>query len=160
MSLSTETRDDTIKKLSKYVDKNVSKEIEKSIYKFSNDYAEENDTPYLLDSIYENKLIEIISYLSATDSYVIKALKDKYLKAEILAQYKPNELNPEKYESIIKKMELEEYRNNNISGTNVFTCSKCKKSRCQVTQKQTRSGDEPPTIFVTCLECGFCFTYN
>ena len=41
-----------------------------------------------------------------------------------------------------------------------ISCSKCKKSRCQVAQKQTRSGDEPPTIFVTCLECGFCFTYN
>ena len=35
-----------------------------------------------------------------------------------------------------------------------ISCSKCKKSKCSVTQKQTRAGDEPPTTYITCLECG------
>ena len=30
---------------------------------------------------------------------------------------------------------------------------------CQVTQKQTRSGDEPATTFVECIECGFMFKF-
>ena len=73
---------------------------------------------------------------------------------------KPEELNPDKYENIIKKREMEEYKKKNTSGTSVFVCSKCKKSNCQVSQKQTRAGDEPPTTFVTCLECGYTFKFN
>lgn len=38
-------------------------------------------------------------------------------------------------------------------GTDLFTCSRCKKSNCTFYQKQTRSADEPMTIFITCLEC-------
>ena len=49
---------------------------------------------------------------------------------------------------------MEEYKKNNKVGSNAFTCSKCKKSKCSVTQKQTRAGDEPPTTYITCLECG------
>lgn len=66
---------------------------------------------------------------------------------------KPEELNPEKYEEIIKKREMEEYKKNNKIGSTVFTCPKCKKANCQITQKQTRSGDEPPTIYIICNEC-------
>eukprot|EP00466_Bigelowiella_natans_P016419 jgi/Bigna1/132787/aug1.19_g7495 len=34
-----------------------------------------------------------------------------------------------------------------------FKCGKCKKSMTDVNQKQTRSGDEPMTLFITCLNC-------
>jgi DNA-directed RNA polymerase subunit M/transcription elongation factor TFIIS len=85
------------------------------------------------------------------------------LKKDILgidvAFKNPEQLDPERYESIVKKREMEEYKKNNNSGTTAFTCSKCKKNRCQVSQKQTRAGDEPPTIFVTCLECNHAFKF-
>ena len=38
--------------------------------------------------------------------------------------------------------------NDKKTGSTAFTCAKCKKSNCQVSQQQTRSGDEPPTTFV------------
>lgn len=38
--------------------------------------------------------------------------------------------------------------------TDLFTCSKCKKRDCSYFELQTRSADEPMTVFVTCLTCG------
>jgi transcription elongation factor S-II len=73
---------------------------------------------------------------------------------------KPEEINPEKYENFIKKREMEEHKKLNTVGSSVFTCSKCKKANCTVSQKQTRAGDEPPTTFVKCNECGHTFKYG
>lgn len=36
----------------------------------------------------------------------------------------------------------------------LFTCSRCKSTKTTSTQKQTRSADEPMTVFVLCLNCG------
>lgn len=36
----------------------------------------------------------------------------------------------------------------------LFTCSRCKSVKTTSTQKQTRSADEPMTVFVLCLNCG------
>lgn len=35
-----------------------------------------------------------------------------------------------------------------------FQCPKCKKKHVTLTQKQTRSADEPMTCFFACLACG------
>lgn len=37
----------------------------------------------------------------------------------------------------------------------VYKCKKCKASRTTIKFLQTRCGDEPISIFVTCVECGF-----
>ncbi|GMH65098.1 hypothetical protein TrST_g3431 [Triparma strigata] len=36
----------------------------------------------------------------------------------------------------------------------LFTCGKCKSIKTESTQKQTRSADEPMTVFVHCKNCG------
>lgn len=161
MDIDTENRANVTKQLTKVISEKIAKDIELSIYNFSKEYAEINDTPYLMQQIYDTKSEEIICQLLNKESnYLVKAIKDKKIDASKLAFMKPEELNPEKYENIIKKREMEEYKKNNTSGSSAFTCVKCKKSRCQVTQKQTRAGDEPPTTFVSCLECGHTFKFN
>jgi transcription elongation factor S-II len=137
----------------------IAKKIEEGIFVFSNEYATINDTPYLLQSIYDTKSDEIISILTNNSDYLLEALNNKTIIPEKLVYMKPEELNPEKYEQIIKKRELEEYKKNNGASSDAFTCTKCKKSKCKIEQKQTRAGDEPPTTFVTCLECNHVFKF-
>jgi DNA-directed RNA polymerase subunit M/transcription elongation factor TFIIS len=161
MEINKDTRDQFITKLKKLFSENIANQIEPSVFNFSKEYAVTNDTPYLLDSIYDNKSDEVIAQLLNKESnYLVKAVKDKKIDPEKLAFMKPEELNPDKYDSIIKKQQMTEYKKNNTEGSNIFTCSKCKKSKCSVTTKQTRAGDEPPTTFVNCLECGHTFKFN
>jgi len=161
MEIDKDSREKFIKKLIKSLSKDISENIEISVYNFSKEYAEINDTPFLIQSIYDDKSNDILCLISNEDSkYLVKSLKDKTIDSKKLAFLKPEELNPEKYEQLIKKKEFEEYKKNNASSSNAFTCTKCKKSRCQVSQKQVRAGDEPPTTFVDCLECGFRFKFN
>jgi DNA-directed RNA polymerase subunit M/transcription elongation factor TFIIS len=146
---------ETKKKLKDYINDQFIELVEKSISDFSNEYATINDTLFLVDSIYDTKVDEIINALSKSPE-LIKNKED----ASRIAFLKPEELNPDNYEKLLKKKEIEEYKKNDIKSSSAFKCSKCKKSKCSVTQKQTRAGDEPATTFVICLECGHQFSFN
>jgi DNA-directed RNA polymerase subunit M/transcription elongation factor TFIIS len=149
----------SIELLTKYISKELAIIVEKSILNFSQDYAELNETPFLLESIYDTKVFEITSALSVAKEKKYVLIKNENDAAKITF-YKPEELYPEKYEDLLKKKEIEEYKKNNVKSSSAFKCSKCKKNKCQVTQKQIRAGDEPATTFVTCLECGHVFSFN
>jgi DNA-directed RNA polymerase subunit M/transcription elongation factor TFIIS len=140
-------------------DKKITEDIESGIYNFSQEYVKNNNIEFLLQSIYDSKLNEILELLKHSD-YIIKAITNKKIKASELAFLKPDELVPDKYEDHKKNKELQEFKKNNKSCSTTYTCTKCKKSRTNVTTKQTRSGDEPPTTFVSCLECGYSFKMN
>lgn len=141
--------------LNKIIDKKYVDLVEKSIRNFSEEYALMNDTTFLIESIYETKLDELLNALTKNPD-IIKSNND----AEKVAFLKPEELNPDNYEKLLKKKELEEYKKNDVKSSSAFKCSKCKKNKCSVTQKQIRAGDEPATVFVTCLECGHTFSFN
>jgi DNA-directed RNA polymerase subunit M/transcription elongation factor TFIIS len=149
------TKKNAISFLEKFVDSDIASEIEKGIEEFSKNYAEINDALFLLNDIYDTKLNELLNALSENDKLVLNKL-DAYK----LAFLQPEELYPKKYDMLLKKKEIEEYKKNDVKTSTVFKCSKCKLNKCSVTQKQTRAGDEPATTFVTCLECGYTFSFN
>jgi len=163
MEIDNECRKNVIKILSKVIDEKLAKIVEESIYNFIKDYTEMDTPSFLIQSIYETKSNDLINEITNKESnFLLNAIKSNNIKGGLnnIAFLKPEELNPDKYENIIKKKEMEEYKKNNKVGSSVFTCSKCKKSKCSVSQKQTRAGDEPPTTFVECLECGHVFKFN
>jgi hypothetical protein len=153
--MESEKTNETIKKISKFLKKELAVKAEKGIYEFSKEYSEENDTPFLLESIYDTKLDEILDSMCSNKDNV-KTEEDAYK----LAFLTPEELNPDKYEKLLKKKEIIEYKKNDIKSSSAFKCSKCKKSRCEVSQKQVLAGDEPVTTFVKCLECGHSFSFH
>ena len=158
MDIDNKTRNNNIIMFNKILDNDkTSKNIENSIYDFSIDYATINNTPYIIESIYETKIYEISNLLNNKNN-LIESLNNNKIDSKKIAYMKPQELDPDKYERIIKQNELEAY-NKNTKGTNTFTCSKCKQSNSKITQLQTRAGDEPPTTFVHCLECGHTYKF-
>ena len=140
-------------KLSKYFDKKISEILEGSIYGFSESYSESQGTPFLLESIYSEKFDQILTILQ-TNKSLIDLIKSGKIDPSKVPFMKSDELNPDKYEKITKKKEIEEKTSKDKPSTDLFQCPKCKKRRATVTEKQTRRGDEPATQFINCLECG------
>lgn len=165
MEITQETRDKRIKILKKNFKKDLGKKysdilkkIEKGIFEFSTDYAEVNNTPFLLESIYKTKFDELLCVLNSNKLIISKILSNE-IKPYNIAFLKQDELNPDKFDAIKKKNELEEFKKNNEATSNAYKCSKCGKSKCTVTEKQIRAGDEPATVFVKCVECGHSFSF-
>ena len=157
--INKDKRHKVFQELSKKFGNDNAKDIEQSIYIFSQKYADDNNTPFLLENIYDSKSDEIMCILDNKNlMYIIQAIKKGNIDPKKLAFLKPAELNPSKFKDIIKKKEVEEMRLKEKGSTSTFECKKCKKSKCSVVEKQVRSGDEPATLFITCLECGHVFT--
>jgi DNA-directed RNA polymerase subunit M/transcription elongation factor TFIIS len=159
--ISSKIRDIVFEKFNKLYGTAIAKDIEKSIYLFSEEYAETNNTPFLLENIYNSKAGEIYCMISGKNlENTIKAINNKNINPIKIAQMKPSDLNlllsNKQYIDIIKKRELDIMLTEK-KGTSAFECKKCKKKNCSVIEKQILSGDEPATQFITCLECGNVF---
>jgi DNA-directed RNA polymerase subunit M/transcription elongation factor TFIIS len=154
--MDNDTKNEFINKMIKLsIDKKTAESIESAINKFCYDYTKNNDTPYLLQSTYDTKITEVLSYLEIKNSYLLDAIKKKNIKPIDIPTLNPDQLNPEQFADIKKKQQIKEAKSNSKKGTAAFPCPKCKKSNSKITERQMRSGDEPPTIFVTCLECKY-----
>lgn len=68
----------------------------------------------------------------------------------------PSEVAPDVWEDILttKKERDATYAVRLRSNTNMYRCGKCHGRECHYFSLQTRSGDEPMTVFVCCLDCG------
>ena len=112
------------------------------------------ENPYFVQ-IYLDRLRTV--YINLKNAELLKQLKDQELLPQTLAFMTHQEMNPthwkEKIEQKIKR-DSNKYNANIQASTDMFTCKKCKSKRCTYYELQTRSADEPATIFVTCLDCG------
>lgn len=57
----------------------------------------------------------------------------------------------------LTNMAINEYQLAQAEGTvsDLLQCKKCKQKKCSYTELQTRSADEPMTVFAHCLTCGY-----
>jgi DNA-directed RNA polymerase subunit M/transcription elongation factor TFIIS len=157
MSINENIYKDTQKLLSEYFEDDTLERILEGLVDFTNKYIETNDCLFLINNIFTDKASEIIETMNISD-YLGNMITQGYILPEELCYMKPHELCPDRYKNIIEKKAYEHNQRKN-KGTNIFSCKKCKQSNCEVTQKQTRSADEPATTFVKCLECGFSFKF-
>ena len=134
-----ESRNKNVDLLTKIFDKKISEKIEGGILGFAESYSESQGTPFLLDSIYQEKFNEILCLLESNKN-LVNLIKEGEIKPEEIAFKKAHELNPDKYEKINKKKEFEEKNKKDKPTTDLFQCPKCKKRRCTVSEKQTRRG--------------------
>lgn len=66
------------------------------------------------------------------------------------------EMNPACWQALIQqKMKRDAQTATTMqASTDMFMCRACKSRKCVYYELQTRSADEPSTIFITCLDCG------
>tara|TARA_E500000178_G_scaffold323890_1_gene349886 strand:- start:115 stop:627 length:513 start_codon:yes stop_codon:yes gene_type:complete len=106
-------------------------------------------------SLYKDRLRSI--YMNLKNDHFRKMIENNEIEIKQLAFMTHHEFNPERWQKMIeKKMKKDASKlNDNIqASTDMYTCKKCKSKRCTYYEMQTRSADEPATIFVTCLDCG------
>jgi len=148
-------RQNNVIKISKLLKKDIAEKIEESIFSFAIKYTENVEIDFLLDSIYSDKFTEVYNLLvNKKSKFLINALELKKIDPTRIAYMRPDELNPEKYEKIIQKKEIEDLKKKNLPTSNTYKCLKCGEEKSHVTQKQTRSADEPATVFIECTVCG------
>lgn len=106
-------------------------------------------------SLYRNKAISLMCNLQ--NPKLLARLQENEFKPHDLAFMKHDNMCPDMWTELIdQKMRREENMLNTRRAvmTTQFTCGKCKKNECSFYEMQTRSADEPMTIFVNCCNCG------
>tara|TARA_Y100000389_G_C17430854_1_gene502523 strand:- start:834 stop:1343 length:510 start_codon:yes stop_codon:yes gene_type:complete len=134
--------------------------LEKGIFNYAIKESDNNkiikkwDNPYFVQ-LYLDRLKSIYINLK-NDKLLLKLINDE-ITPQVLAFMTHQEMNEERWKTLIEqkmKRDANKYVNNTQASTDMFTCKKCKSKRCTYYELQTRSADEPATIFVTCLDCG------
>ena len=139
-----------------------SNNTEKSIYNYSIIYAKNNHVSVNWENkkfrtIYYSNALKIISNLSITpNSPKVRGwLLSKEVKPEKLAFMTSDELHPEyaaeTYQRWREKIDFKMNLDDCADG--MYQCKKCMKWKTTFTEVQTRSADEPMTVFLSCLTC-------
>jgi transcription elongation factor S-II len=138
----------------------ITQNIEKSVYNYTIKESVNKKTIKKWENpifvhIYVDKLRSIFMNLKN------KKILDKIVSLEISPQdvafMTHQELNPENWKMLLDlKYKRDESKFNVIiqPSTDVYVCRKCKSRKCTYSAQQTRSSDEPMTIYVSCLNCG------
>lgn len=133
-------------------------EIEAGIFEYCLVYIVENCLDDIMfRSTYQYKIDDIIKNIKMNPE-ILEHISRKELKPCMLAYLKPSQLFPEKWDKLLAKKQLKEKTENNLPTTDLYKCYKCDQRRCTLRFLQTRSSDEPMTIFVTCCNCHNTFT--
>lgn len=141
-------------------DDNLCTNLEKGVFNYAIKEANSKkiikkwENPYFVQ-LYLDRLRSL--YLNLKNEELLSQLKNKEITPQTFAFMTHQEMNPEHWRVLIdKKIKLDanKYTTNIKASTDMFTCKKCKSKRCTYYELQTRSADEPATIFVTCLDCG------
>lgn len=133
--------------------------LEKGIYNYALKEADMRkvvkkwDNKYFVN-IYVDHLRSIYANLRP---HIVEQIQNDSIKPHMIAFMTHQELLHEKWDEMIvakSKRDKSKFEINIEAATDTFTCRKCKSKKCTYTTMQTRSADEPMTIFVTCLDCG------
>ena len=106
--------------------------------------------------IYSGRLRTIIYNLNNSPD-LLDQIINKQISPTSLSNMTHQEMSPQHWKPRIeRKMTKDKSRltTNIEASTDLFTCKKCKSKKCTYYELQTRSADEPATIFITCVDCG------
>jgi DNA-directed RNA polymerase subunit M/transcription elongation factor TFIIS len=88
---------------------------------------------------------------------LLARLREGEFKPHDVPFMKAGQLFPENWQAMAMeqlKRETAALEGSKEEGCDMFKCRRCGKSRTRYFEMQTRSADEPMTIFIRCLNCG------
>ena len=148
-------------KLSPILENDVlSTNLEKGIYNYAIKEANNRkiikkwDNPYFVQ-LYMDRLRSI--YINLKNDELLTQVKTGEITPQSLAFMSHQEMDGNHWKDMIDakvKRDANKFNNNICASTDMFTCSRCKSKKTTYYEMQTRSADEPATIFITCLDCG------
>ena len=169
-SSKNEIRLNSVKVIKKLFDTTFSEEecetLENEIYKKSllsamNLHIIRDWSIELYKELYKSIARKIIGNLSSNSYIQNKELLNKYKAKEVtfneICSMNHYSLFETKWKELIEHQKLIEKRQlegNKSMATDQFFCTRCFKRECTYYEMQTRSADEPMTIFINCLSCG------
>jgi DNA-directed RNA polymerase subunit M/transcription elongation factor TFIIS len=139
----------------------IGENIEKGIFNYT---IKEAGSRQIIKKWYNTLFCEI--YAARLKTVLINLKQNKVLLNQLktgeitpiaFAMMTHQEMNPEQWKPIIDrkiKRDRLKFTNNVEASTDMYTCGRCKSKKCTYYEMQTRSADEPTTVFVTCLNCG------
>lgn len=95
------------------------------------------------------------SYIQNKELYA--RFREKKVSLEEITNFTFSDLYPEIWKDLsIRQFEREkrQLEGNKSMATDQFECKRCHKRECTYYELQTRSADEPMTIFIQCVNCG------
>ena len=134
--------------------------LEKGIYNYTIKESESKkivkkwENPHFAQ-IYIDRFRSIYHNLKNVE--LLQQIKNNEITVQSVAFMTHQEMKPAQWSTLINqkiKRDAAKYTMNIEASTDMFTCKKCKSKKCTYYELQTRSADEPATIFVTCLDCG------
>ena len=139
--------------------------IEKSIFNWSIEQTKmEGDIPswenHLFKERYKRKYCSIFFNTKEPRSKLVERIKNGTLKTREIARLEPSVLWPDgPWDQAIKQHKKKELEKEllkkeleaEIQGA--FQCRKCKSWKTKHFELQTRSADEPMTVYVSCVNC-------
>ena len=140
--------------------------LEQSIYETTYNYSQRNyvarswKSPIFMD-IYRQNIRSVLSNIHPESPVKNPRLLTRVIEGEFKLSDIPSmtsyEMYPENWFELKDKLLQREQKileGNKSRATDQFKCRRCHKRECTYYELQTRSGDEPMTIFITCLNCG------
>jgi len=142
------------------------RELEKGIFEATYNNAQKNYIPCTWKSqnfveLYRQFVRTILSNIHPQSPVKNPRLLHRVLDGEFTLASIPSmttyEMFPENWFALKDKLLQREQKileGNKSRATDQFKCRRCQKRECTFYELQTRSADEPMTIFITCLNCG------
>lgn len=140
--------------------------LEKAIFESTFQYAQKNyiirnwkSAPFV--EAYKQQFRSVIHNIHPNSPVknprLLRRVLDGEFELSAISFMSPYEMYPEKWFELKDKQLQREKKileGNKSRATDQFKCRRCNKRECTYYELQTRSADEPMTIFITCLNCG------
>ena len=152
--------------LSEHCDENDLNELERGIYNASLNEAKTRLVPltwehetfrWIYGMVAKRAVANFNPASYVGNKYLIQRWKDGEFTLDQIGGWTPYELKPTHWKDLKDQQLRREQRileGNLAMATDRFRCSQCQKKMCSYYELQTRSADEPMTIFIRCLNCG------